>query len=304
MNNSSFNMGSSFATLLTLLLLAIQPVHAQELNANVTIDRSQISSTSLNYLDNLAQELETYINEYNWIDANFQEQERIGMDLQITLLAVDNNYNFEAQVVIRSRRPIFNTPQETALFLFNDESWNFNYTPNRALMHDKLQYDGLTSLIDFYAYIILGYDFDSFSALGGTPYYSEAQNIVSLAQTTSSPGWSRGSNRRNRAQLVADLLNTNFRVFRRAIYQYHRQGLDAFLNDPQKGRQQVLQALQKIQEAKRNTSSNLLFDIFFNAKYREIVSIFEDADAQVRLEAYNLLSQIDQSHLTEYRKLQ
>lgn len=303
----NFSSASSFLHKLVLWAListVALPASAQELNANVTIDRSQLSSTSLNYLDNLPQELEVYINEYDWTDTNFQEQERIGVDLQITLLNVDSNFNFEAQVVIRSRRPIYNTTQETALFLFNDENWNFNYTPNRALIHDELQFDGLTSLIDFYAYIILGFDFDSFSELGGSPYYMEAQNIVSLAQTTSSPGWSRGSNRRNRAQLVADLLNTNFELFRRAIYQYHRMGLDAFLSDPQEGRQQVLESLQKIQEAKRNTSSNLVFDIFFNAKYREIVSIFEDADPQVRLEAFNLLSQIDQSHLTEYRKLQ
>src|SRR6056297_592877 len=133
MNISSFNMGACFGALLTVALLATPPAHAQEINADVTVDRSQISSTSLNYLDNLAEELEVYINEYDWIDANFREQERIGVDLQITLLSVDNNYNFEAQIVIRSRRPIFNTTQETALFLFNDEDWAFNYTPNRAL---------------------------------------------------------------------------------------------------------------------------------------------------------------------------
>lgn len=286
------------------LFFATLPASAQEINANVSVDQSQLSSTSLSYLDNLPGALETYINEYDWIDANFREEERIGVDMQITLLSVDENYNFEAQVVIRSRRPIYNTTQETALFLFNDEDWTFSYIPNRGLVHDKLQFDGLTSLIDYYAYIILGFDFDSFSPLGGTPYFQEAQNIVSLAQTTSSPGWSRGSNRRNRAQLVTDLLNTNFEPFRRAIYQYHRRGLDVFLNDPEQGRQQVLEALGKIQESKRNTSNNLVFDIFFNAKYRELVSIFEDADPQVRLDAFNLLSEIDQSHLTEYRKLQ
>jgi hypothetical protein len=277
---------------------------AQELNANVTVDRSQLSGTSLNFLDNLPQELETYINEYNWIDADFQEEERIGVNIQITLTSVDDNFNFEAQIVIRSQRPIYNTSQETALFLYNDENWNFNYTPNRALIHDELQFDALTSLIDFYAHIILGFDFDSFSELGGTPYYLQAQNMVSRGQTAGASGWQRGSNRRNRAQLIADLLNTNFELFRQAIYQYHRQGLDAFVDNPKEGRQQVLQALQKIQEAKRNTSSNLLFDIFFNTKYRELVSIFEDAEPEVRLNAYNLLSDIDQSHLTEYRKLQ
>ncbi|HKK45672.1 MAG TPA: DUF4835 family protein, partial [Balneolaceae bacterium] len=92
--------------------------------------------------------------------------------------------------------------------------------------------------------------------------------------------------------------------FRQAIYQYHRKGLDTFIDNPKESRQQIIQALQKIRVAQRNTSNSLLFDAFFNAKYREIVSIFEDADPQVRLDAFNLLSNIDQSHLTEYRKLQ
>lgn len=304
MTISSYKNNFSLFFIFAAGLFLYQPVFAQEINANVTVDRSQISSTSLDYLDNLPQELETYINEYDWIDPTFREEERVRIDMQITLLSVDNNFNFEAQIVIRSRRPIFNTTQETALFLFNDEDWNFNYTPNRSLIHDELQFDPLTSLIDFYAYIILGYDFDSFDELGGTPYYQEAQNIVSLAQTLSSDGWSRGSNRRNRAQLVSDLLNVNYELLRRAIYQYHRRGLDAFINTPQEGREQVLEALRKIQEAQRNTSNNLLFDIFFNSKYRELVSVFEDAEPDIRLEAYNLLSDIDQSHLTEYRKLQ
>ncbi len=164
--------------------------------------------------------------------------------------------------------------------------------------------DPLTSAIDFYIYVILGVDFDSFDELGGTPYFREAQDIVSLAQSTSSAGWSRSQNRQNRGQLINDLRSTSYEQFRRAIYQYHRQGLDNFLNDPEYGRQQVLESLQNIQKAQRSTSNNLLFDAFFNAKYREITSIFEDAEPDLRLEAYNLLSNIDQSHLSEYRKLQ
>ncbi|MGD8427679.1 MAG: DUF4835 family protein [Balneolaceae bacterium] len=288
-----------------ILILSFSSVMGQEIDANVTVDRSQINRTSLNFLDNLAQQLETYINEYDWVTPNFRKEERIGVDIQITLMSVDDNFNFEAQLVIRSRRPIYNSIQETALFFFNDENWTFNYTPNRSLVHDDLQFDDLTSVIDFYAYVILGYDFDSFERLGGTPYFSDAQNVVSLAQTASSSGWSRtGNNRRNRAQLVADLLSTNYELYRTAIYQYHRLGLDTFIDNPEQSRQQVIAALTNIQEAQRSTSNNLLFDIFFNAKYRELVSIFEDADPQVRLEAFNLLSQIDQSHLSEYRKLQ
>ncbi|TYP95642.1 protein of unknown function (DUF4835) [Fodinibius salinus] len=299
------NRTSRFIVIFGLLLLFPFLLHAQEINATITVDKSQLSSTSLGYLDRLPNIIETYINEYDWINADFQENERIEMEMQITLMSVDSDYNFDAQVVIQSRRPIYNTSQETPLFLFNDTNWNFTYTPNRTLIHDELQFDGLTSLIDFYCYIVLGYDFDSFKELGGSSYFSEAQNIVSLAQSSSSPGWSRNStNRRSRPQLAGNLTNTSYEKFRQAMYKYHRKGLDVFIKNPRQARQQILDALKMIQESKRTTSRNLLYDAFFNTKYRELVSVFEDADTEVRLEAYNVLSDIDQSHLGEYQKLQ
>ena len=189
-------------------------ISAQELNVSVQVDRSRLSSTSLDHLDNFAAEIESYMSEFNWIEPNFGDNETIDVSLQITLLGVDENFNFEASVVIRSQRPIYNSMQQSPAFLYNDENWIFDYTPNRALVHDFLQFDRITTFLDFYAYIILGYDFDSFSELGGTPYYGEAQNLVSLAQASSSSGWSRtSSSRRNRAQLVSDLLNPNYQEF-------------------------------------------------------------------------------------------
>lgn len=294
-----------YICLILFCLMLWQPVaFSQEINATVTVDRSQLSSTSLGYLDNFDDQLETYINEYDWVDADFQEHERIGVDIQVTLLSV-NNFNFEAQVIIQSRRPIYNTTQETVLFFFNDTNWSFNYTPNRTLIHDELQFDALTSVIDFYAYIILGYDFDSFQKLGGTSYFEQAQSIVSLAQSSSASGWSRTeNNRRNRAQLVSNLLDGNYEPFRNGVYEYHRLGLDVFVNNPAEARQAVLDALRKVRESQRIASTTLVFDTFFNAKYRELVSIFEDADPEVRLEAYNLLSEIDSGHLGQYEKLQ
>lgn len=287
------------------VLLLYGKVSAQELNVTVQVDRSRISSASLAYMDGFAQKIETYLNEYDWSQDTFEQYERIDATIQIILLSVDNNYNFEANIVVRSQRPIYNSLQQTPLFYYNDENWVFNYTPNRALVHDELQFDAIATLLDYYAFVMLGYDFDSFSELGGTPFFAEARDLVSLAQTVSSTGWSRTSSvRRNRAQLVADLLNPNYEKLRRAIFVYHRLGLDQFINEPQQARQQILESLNIIDEALENTTNNLLFDTFFNAKYREIVSIFEDAPTEVRLEAYQILSQIDQSHLTEYNKLQ
>ncbi len=300
-----FKKAASLAILLLCSCLLADQTSAQELNAQVTVDRSRINNTSLNYLDNFKSELESYINEYDWTDADFAPHERIGVDIQITLMSADDSYNFEANIVIRSRRPIFNTLQQTPVFIFNDEDWTFSYTPNRGFIHDELQFDALTSLIDFYAYIIIGYDSDTFSELGGTPYFSEAQNIVSLAQisSSSSSGWSLSSNRRNRAQLTRDLLSPSYSDLRRAVYLYHRLGLDQFLAEPDQARDQILEALDRVRQARQTSSNNLLFDIFFNAKYRELVSIFEDAPTPVRLNAYKTLSDLDTGHLSAYDQL-
>jgi len=303
-------MSRAFLTLflsffLGTCVLFYSPAAAQELNIEVTVDRSQVNSASLNYLENFPSQIESYFNDYDWIDADFQEHERIEAEMQVVLLSVDSDFNFQANVVIRSERPIYNTLQQTTLFLYNDNNWSFNYTPNRSLIHDELQFDGITTLLDFYAYIILGYDFDSFSELGGTPYFSQAQNLVALAQTTAAAGWSRTSgSRRNRAQLAADLLNPNYEGLRRAIYTYHRLGLDRFLTNTEEAREQITESLRMIRNSRRTATDNALFDIFFNAKYRELVSIFEDASPSVRLEVYNLLADVDQSHLTVYEKLQ
>jgi hypothetical protein len=292
--------------LLFLLIPFIPPLASgQEIDATVHVDRSQINNTSLDYLNNLADEIQKYINNYTWTNDYFQPRERIHADIQITLLSVTNNNHFKASIVIRSLRPIYDSNRRTTIFLYHDKNWGFNYTPHRDLVHDKLQFDSITTLLDFYAYIILGYDYDTFSSLGGTSYFAEAQNLVSLAQTSSSTGWQRSSNdRHNRAELVSELLNPNYEPLRRAMYVYHRKGLDLFLKNPEKARKDILKALGMIQKAMRQTSRNLLFNIFFNTKAAEMVATFRDAPTDIRVKAYNILSDLDPTHLSAYSELQ
>ncbi len=291
--------------IIPLFFSAAPLLFCQELNVNVQIDRSQISGALLDYLDNFDEEIETYLNGYDWTGDNFQPHEKIEADIQIFLTSVSDDYTFTANLIIRSSRPVYNTPRQTTLFLYNDDSWTFQYIPNRSLVHDELQFDAIATLLNFYAYIILGYDYDSFEALGGTPWFSEAQDQVAIAQTTAAPGWQRsGASPDNRAQLIADLTNPNYELLRKAFYRYHRHGLDLFIQSPQKARQNILEALQMIRQAKQQTVNNLLFDVFFNAKYLEIVYVFKDAPNEMRLQAFNILSEVDVSHLNAYRELQ
>lgn len=288
-----------------LLLIAGRASFAQELNVNVEINSSRIENATINYLDNFEEEIETYLNGYNWTQDQFKPYESIKAEIQIFLTSVSDNYTFTADLVVRSIRPIYNTTRHTTLFLYKDDSWTFRYVPNQTLIHNELQFDSITTLLNFYAYLILGYDYDSFEPLGGTPYFTEAQEQVSIAQASSAPGWQRNSMQsNNRAQLIADLTNPNYELFRKAFYRYHRLGLDLFIKNPKQARQNILEALHMIYQAKQQTVNNLLFSIFFNAKYRELVSIFKDAPPAVRSKAYTLLSKIDVGHLNAYRQLQ
>ena len=278
---------------------------AQEFDCDVTINDRQISGTSYDYISELETDLENYINGYRWTNDRYQDHERIRCNLQIVLTGVDENFNYTAEIALTMRRPIYNSNQESLALLFSDNNWRFYYPQNKNLVHDELQFDDLTSFIDFYVYIMLGFDYDSFSELGGTRFYGEAQSVFEIGQNSGSQGWGRSIGaQRNRYGLITDITSPAYEDFRKAIYRYHRFGLDQFTMQPEEARNEVLAALEMIQENKQLTNNNYLFDIFFSSKYTEIVAIFRDADADVRTQAYNILRDVDPAHTSEYEKLQ
>lgn len=286
------------------LTLLPSDVHAQEFNCEVSINDRQISGNSYEYVTQLADDLERYINENRWTDDRFEEQERIKCQIQIILTNVDSQFNYTAEAVFSLRRPIYNTIQESSLIILNDRNWVFHYPRGKSLIFDDLQFDDLTSFIDFYMYVLLGYDYDSFSERGGTRYFNKALEILELAQTTNNPGWGRTiGSQRNRNSLINDLTSSGYNELRMALYRYHRLGLDQFTVNPDEARKMILEAIQLIQESKRRASRNYPFDLFFDTKYREIVSVFREAETEIRLEAYNLLRETNPSHSSEYEQL-
>ncbi len=296
---------SKFHVLLTLILIPMSSL-AQEFNCEIIIDDSNLEGTSFEYVkESLRTDLDGYINDFRWTDIEFTEQERINCQINIVLTSGTSDFQFSAETVLSARRPIYNTITETTSIILGDQNWQFSYPEGRSLIHDDLQFESLTGFIDYYMYLLLGYDFDSFSPLGGTPYFDRAQNVVDLAQNENAIGWTRNSNnQRNRFVLIADLLSNNYEPLRNAYYTYHRLGLDTFTQSPVEARQQVLNALTEIQAAKRRSTSNFLYDLFFDTKSREITSIFIDADSRIQLQAYNILRETDQGHLLEYEQLQ
>lgn len=278
---------------------------AQEFDCEVSVNDRQINDTSLDYISELGPDIENYLNNYRWTNDRFNDYERIQCTMQIVLTGSDGNFNFTSEVVLSTRRPIYDTIQQSVNILITDNNWRFNYPRNKNMLHDDLQFDDLTSFLDFYAYIMLAFDYDSFERLGGTEYINRAQNVFDLGQNSGVQGWGRSIGaQRNRFGLITDLSNPAYEGVRIATYQYYRTGIDLFTARPEEAREGILESIELLQETKRSTSNNYLFDIFFGSKYREITAAFLDAELEVRLDAYNLLRDVDPAHSTEYERLQ
>ena len=277
---------------------------AQELDCSVTVNQQQITGSGFEYVSELKGQLETYLNETQWSDRTYLEHERIKCSIQILLTSASSDFTYSARFVANVRRPIYNTMQQSTILLINDEEWQFSYPRGTSFIRDDLQFDGLISLIDFYVYIMLGYDADTFSELGGTAWYNKAKSLQELGETSGSPGWARAVGaQRNRFGLVSDLTNSAYDDLRRAVYRYHRLGLDLFVDNPQTARTQALNALKQIQTSQRMAANPYLYDVFFGTKAQEAANLFAEAPISVRTEAAILLKEINPGNSTIYDRL-
>lgn len=291
----------SSVVLLLLSLTLAAPTAAQELACRVQLDDSQLSGSDFSYLSDLQRQAEEYLNDRSWTDDRFLPQERISCSIQIIVQEAVGLSEFRGRLIVTARRPIHGTSQSTVLVRVNDPEWNFEYSRGTSLNHDLDRYNDLTSVLDFYAFLILGYDYDSFSALGGTQYFEEAQRIADLAEGVGDPGWSTLGGERNRSRLITNLLDSRHRPLRRVYYTYHLEGLDRFVTETEQAREQVLEVLESLRELDRELSRSYALDLFFSAKYEELAAVF--AGSNLDSQAHDLLVQIDPSHSTTYSEL-
>jgi hypothetical protein len=241
------------------------------------------------------------MNSQRWTDDEFLPHERIACSLQIVILESVSLSEFRARLIVTSRRPIHGTSQSTVVTRINDSEWQFEYGRGTSLNFNVQQYNPLTSVLDFYAYVILGYDYDTFSERGGTEHFETARRIANLAEGSGDPGWSAVGSQRNRRQLISDLLSQRHRPLREVYYRYHLNGLDRFVKDPPAARETVMETVETLQTLDRNLTNSYPLDLFFSTKYQELTSIFAEGD--LGSQAYNLLTQIDPSHSSEYNRL-
>ncbi|MBL7858748.1 MAG: DUF4835 family protein [Cyclobacteriaceae bacterium] len=270
---------------------------AQELNCTVNINASQVQSTDRGIFKDMKLSLEQFLNTRKWTNDSYKNHEKINCNILITITKNPAIGSYTASAQIQSARPVFNTNYSSLLFNFADRDWEFEFIESLPMeFNDNTYTANLTSMLAVYAYIIIGLDYDSFSELGGTPYFQKALNVVTNAQQGNRPGWQSLGSNRNRYWLVENLNNPQMLDLRKAIYSYHRLGMDTYDKTPDKSREIILAGLKDIKKVRDINPNAVLIVSFFDAKAKEITNIFSQGDIQVRRQVYDVVTAIDPSN--------
>jgi hypothetical protein len=222
----------------------------------------------------------------------------------ITITKMPSIGSFTASVQVQSARPVYNTNYSSLVFNFADRDWEYEYIESLPLEYNDNTFStNLTSMLAVYAYLIIGVDYDTFSELGGTPYYQRALQVVNNAQQSNRPGWQSLGSNRNRYWIVENFNNPQMADLRKAIYSYHRLGLDTFDKDPDKSREIILKGLRDVKKVRDINPTSILVVSFFDAKGKELGNIFSSGNIQIRREVYDIITSIDPSNRSSYEKI-
>lgn len=287
-----------------LLMLLPLGLFAQDLNCDVIINADQIQTSDRRVFQDMETAIENFMNGRDWTPDEFKVEERIKCSISINLVSMPSIGTFTATVQIRSSRPVYNTNYESIILNFADRDWNFDYVESMPLEFNQNSYtSNLTSMLAFYAYVILGMDYDTFSELSGDPFFQIAQVIVNNAAQSGFPGWSGLESTRNRFSLIEDLTNQQMQGLRTGLYAYHRQGLDIFEEKPEEAQKNVIKVLQEVKKIKSRYPGSIFVISFFDAKTDELVNIFSDGAMQEKRQAFELLSELNPNKSDTYRKI-
>jgi hypothetical protein len=287
-----------------IFLLTGEFLTAQELNCTVNINSTQVQTSDRGIFRDMKQAIEQFMNQRKWTNDNFKAHEKINCSMLITITKMPSIGNFTASVQVQSARPVFNTSYSSLVFNFADREWEFDYIESQPLEYNDNTYtSSLTSLLAVYAYLILGIDYDTFSELGGTTYFQRAQLVVQNARQSNRPGWEAQGSNRNRYWIVENFNNNQMTDIRKALYSYHRLGLDAYETDPEKTRDTILKGLRDIKKVRDINPNSILVVSFFDAKGKELANIFSEGNLPPRREAYDIITYIDPSNRSAYEKI-
>jgi hypothetical protein len=295
--------------MLTLVLaMVFGVVSAQELNCQVSIvpnPNLDVTTTEQEIFKELERTIYELMNNTAWTKETFEVEEKINCNIVLNINRIPSPNRFEGSIQVQSTRPVFNSTYNTTLFNFLDEDVQFGFQRNAILAFAPNEFrDNLTSILAFYAYFIIGYDFDTFSLEGGTPYFTKAQEIVVLAQNAGGSGWrSSERGRRNRFWLIDNHLQQLFKPLRECFYEYHRLGLDRLYDDKDEALKNIYNALQKLTPVNNARPGSVNVLNFLQAKLKELKNLYANADVKDKTNVVNLLKRLDPANASKYQEI-
>jgi hypothetical protein len=294
--------------LLITSLVYVFGLNAQELNCTVTINSDQVQGSNKEMFNTLKQSIEEFVNTSRWTNMTFQEKERIECSMLLVVKSVQDGI-VNCEFTCQSRRPVYGTSYYTPTMNFKDNNFVFSYQE-----YDRLDYQqstfttNLTALLAYYCYLIIGHDMDSFTKLGGTPYFQICENIVTSAQSTSldnteAAGWKAFESNRNRYALINNLMDEAFKKYRTFYYDYHRHGLDEMTNNVSNARARIAKDIKVLKEAYNARPATYVVNTFLDAKADELVNIFKKGTSEEKKIVYELLMDIDPTRQSTYDEI-
>ena len=289
---------------LILLFVIGNVAVAQELRCSVSVSGQGLKGVNQNVFRTMQKDIYEFVNNRKWTNHTYTYDERIECNIYIRVteqLGVDE---FKGSIQVQLKRPIFNSSYKSTVLNIKDKDFHVKYVEFQPLNFDENSSKGsLVNIIAYYAYVILGFDYDTYSPEGGTEYFQKAQAIVNRSQSSIEQGWKSFENERNRYWLVENILNKSYRSYRECIYKYHRTGLDLMAEKTEEGRANIAESLRLMQRVFRTRSNLYITRMFFDAKTDELVNIFSRSFPDEVNRVLAVLNEIDPSNSTKYEKI-
>lgn len=282
----------AIALLIALAVLSIGPMAgAQELNCEVEINSEKVQNANKEVFTTLKQAIAEYLNTNKWTDAQFMTNEKIQCKLYLTISSYNSSTNkVEGDLQIQSQRPVYNSSYTTTVINFKDTKIDFTYEENEPLVFSEQDWQSnLTGILNFYAYMIIALDFDTFSLRGGDPYYEKAAQVVRMAQSTGESGWKAFEDIKNRSAVLSAYTDKATSGIREILYNYHRQGLDQMEMSVDKGRMAVTQCIETLKKVYDAAPMSVCLSMFKDAKLDELGNIYSKANMTEKQKVYELL---------------
>jgi hypothetical protein len=294
--------------LIIFLVLLSAIIRAQELNCNIQISAQRIQGSNRQVFESMQKDLFEFMNNTVWTNHVFNYAERIDCNILINLTDQLSADEFKGTIQIQLSRPIFNTTYNSTLLNFIDNNFQFKYVEFQPLEFDPSTYkSSLISVLAYYTYMVLGFDYDSFAPMGGTEFFQMAEKIVTNAQNAPEQGWKPydGSRNRNRYWLVKNVLDKEYEGVRQFIYEYYINGLDKMESKAPEARTSMVESLKLMQDVYRKKPDPFMYlvQVVMDAKSDELINIYSAAFPEEKSRVVEILTEIDPANKAKYEKI-